>query len=78
MNKPVQLYVILNKETNKISITRYVNSEMLYILNVNNRKAQRLLNESNIIELETYTIYKVFDLDFGSRGGKRYKKENDW
>lgn len=40
MNKPTQLYVILNKETNKISITRYINSEITQILNVNNRKAK--------------------------------------
>lgn len=78
MNKPTQLYVILNKETNKISITRYINSEITQILNVNNRKAQRLLSETNFIDLEKYSIYKVFDLDFGNRGGKRYKKQNDW
>lgn len=79
MKEPQVLYVIIDKENNKISINRYLNSEIPYLLGSSLRKVQRIFAEKEKIETERYTIYKVTNIDMGNRGGKRYKKEsNDW
>lgn len=79
MKKIDKLFAVLNKETNKISIYRYITYEIANILNTSIRTAQRKLTEKEIVETNTHTIYTVHNIDMGNRGGKRYKKNNnDW
>lgn len=77
MCKPKVLYLIENKETNKFSIARYIDSEIPYILKVSVRKAQRMLTEKQIIETETHIIRTIYDIDMGNRGGIREKKQSN-
>lgn len=71
------LYLIISKKDNKMSISRYINENITYILGANTRKAQRILSENDKVETETHTIYKVYDVDMGDRGGRR-EKTRDW
>jgi hypothetical protein len=66
-----KLFAVLNKETNKISIYRYITYEISLILGVSIRTAQRKLTEKEIINTDKHTIYVTYDIDMGNRGGKR-------
>jgi len=76
MCKLTTLYLIENKETNKFSISRYINYEIISILKVNIRKAQRIIAEKDIIETDKYIIRTIYDIDMGNRGGYRDKKQS--
>ena len=77
MKRIDKLFAVLNKETNKISIYRYITNEIAYILGVSIRTAQRKLTEKEIINTDKHTIYVTYDIDMGDRGGKRSKKNSD-
>ena len=77
MKRVDKLFAVLNKETNKISVYRYVTNEIAYILGVSIRTAQRKLTEKETIETDKYTIYTVYNIDMGNRGGKR-EKFREW
>jgi hypothetical protein len=77
MRKQLIMYVIIDKNTDQITINKYLNSDIPYFLGMNVRKVQRIFAEKDKIETERYTIYKVYNIDLGNRGGKRERKRSD-
>jgi hypothetical protein len=77
MRKQQIMYVIIDKNTDQITINKYLNSDIPYFLGMNVRKVQRIFAEKDKIETERYTIYKVYNIDLGNRGGKRERKRSD-
>ena len=77
MRKQLIMYVIIDKNTDSITINKYLNSDIPYILGMNLRKVQRIFAEKDKVETERYIIYKVHNIDLGNRGGIRERKRSD-
>lgn len=77
MRKQLIMYVIIDKNTDQISINKYLNSDIPYLLGMNLRKVQRIFAEKDKVETERYIIYKVYNIDLGNRGGLRERKRSD-
>ena len=79
MRKQLIMYVIIDKNTDSVTINKYLNSDIPYILGMNLRKVQRIFAEKDKVEIERYIIYKVYNIDLGNRGGLRERKRaDDW
>ena len=77
MRKQLIMYVIIDKNTDNVTINKYLNSDIPYILGMNLRKVQRVFAEKDKVETERYIIYKVYNIDLGNRGGLRERKRSD-
>lgn len=77
MRKQLIMYVIIDKNTDQITINKYLNSDIPYLLGMNLRKVQRIFAEKDKVETERYIIYKVYNIDLGNRGGLRERKRSD-
>ena len=71
------MYVIIDKNTDNVTINKYLNSDIPYLLGMNLRKVQRIFAEKDKVETERYIIYKVYNIDLGNRGGLRERKRSD-
>ena len=63
MRKQLIMYVIIDKNTDSVTINKYLNSDIPYILGMNIRKVQRIFAEKDKVETERYIIYKVHNID---------------
>lgn len=77
MRKQLIMYVIIDKNTDNVTINKYLNSDIPYLLGMNLRKVQRIFAEKDKVETERYIIYKVYNIDLGNRGGLRERKRSD-
>ena len=77
MRKQLIMYVIIDKNTDQITINKYLNSDIPYLLGMNLRKVQRIFAEKDKVETERYIIYKVYNIDLGNKGGFRERKRSD-
>lgn len=77
MRKQLIMYVIIDKNTDNVTINKYLNSDIPYLLGMNLRKVQRVFAEKDKVETERYIIYKVYNIDLGNRGGLRERKRSD-
>lgn len=77
MRKQLIMYVIIDKNTDSVTINKYLNSDIPYLLGMNLRKVQRIFAEKDKVETERYIIYKVYNIDLGNRGGLRERKRSD-